>query len=84
MTGVLDFELAGPDARVQDLLVGLLLSGALAGPGWARRAAALVRGHAAVLRLDQAEIRPCRTCSCCAASVRCSGGPAGGAAASRR
>ena len=29
-TGVLDFELAGPDARVQDLLVGLLLSGALA------------------------------------------------------
>ena len=49
VTGVLDFELAGPDARVQDLLVGLLLSGALAGPGWGRRAAALVRGHAAVL-----------------------------------
>ena len=57
VTGVLDFELAGPDARVQDLLVGLLLSGALAGPGWTRRAAALVRGHAAVLALDQAEIR---------------------------
>jgi homoserine kinase type II len=57
VTGVLDFELAGPDARVQDLLVGLLLSGALAGPGWARRAAALVRGHAAVLLLGQAEIR---------------------------
>src|SRR6266702_28273 len=49
-------ELAGPDVRVQDLLVGLLLSGALAGPGWARRAAALVRGYAAVLRLGQAEI----------------------------
>ena len=57
LTGVLDFELAGPDARVQDLLVGLLLSGALAGPGWVRRAAALVRGHAAVLFLDQAEIQ---------------------------
>jgi len=57
MTGVLDFEMAGPDARVQDLLIGLLLSGALAGPGWARRAAALVRGHAAVLPLGQAEIR---------------------------
>ena len=57
VTGVLDFELAGPDARVQDLLVGLLLSGALAGPGWGRRAAALVRGHAAVLALHQAEIR---------------------------
>jgi homoserine kinase type II len=56
MTGVLDFELAGPDARVQDLLVGLLLSGALAGPGWTRRAAALVRGYAGVLRLGQAEI----------------------------
>ena len=57
VTGVLDFELAGPGWRVQDLLTGLLLSGALAGPGWARRAAALARGHAAVLRLDQAEIR---------------------------
>jgi homoserine kinase type II len=56
MTGVLDFELAGPEARVQDLLAGLLLSGALAGPGWARRTAALVRGDAAVLRLGQAEI----------------------------
>src|SRR2546429_526448 len=56
MTGVLDFELAGPEARVQDLLVGLLLSGALAGPGWARRTAALVRGYAAVLRLGQPEI----------------------------
>ena len=52
VTGVLDFELAGPEARVQDLLIGLLLSGALAGPGWARRAAALVRGHAAVLHRD--------------------------------
>jgi homoserine kinase type II len=57
VTGVLDFEMAGPDARVQDLLVGLLLSGALAGPGWTRRTAALIRGHAAVLPLDQAEIR---------------------------
>ena len=36
MSGVLDFELAGP--------------------GWTRRAAALVRGYAAVLRLGQAEI----------------------------
>ena len=56
VTGVLDFELAGPGRRIQDLMAALLLSGALAGPGWARRAAALVRGHAAVLRLDQAEI----------------------------
>jgi homoserine kinase type II len=56
MSGILDFELAGPDARVQDLQVALLLSGALAGPGWTRRAAALVRGYAAVLSLGQAEI----------------------------
>ena len=41
---------------MQDLQVALLLSGALAGPGWARRAAALVRGYAAVLSLGQAEI----------------------------
>lgn len=57
VTGVLDFELAGPGWRVQDLLAGLLLSGSLAGPGWARRTAALARGHAAVLSLDQAEIQ---------------------------
>ena len=50
------FELAGPGRRIQDLQAALLLSGALAGPGWTRRAAALVRGHATVLRLDQAEI----------------------------
>ena len=83
VTGVLDFELAGPDARVQDLLVGLLLSGALAGPGWARRAAALVRGHAAVLLLDQAEIRAVPDLLV----LRCVGSVfwrAGGAAARRR
>src|SRR4029077_3717863 len=56
VSGGLDFELAGAGARVQDLQVALLLSGALAGPGWARRAAALVRGYAAVLSLGQAEI----------------------------
>ena len=56
VTGVLDFELAGPGRRIQDLMAALLLSGALAGPGWARRTAALVRGHAALLLLNQAEI----------------------------
>ena len=57
VTGVLDFELAGPGLRVQDLMAGLLLSGALDGPGWQRRVAALTRGHVSVSRLDQAEIR---------------------------
>jgi homoserine kinase type II len=56
VTGVLDFELAGPGRRIQDLMAALLLSGALAGPGWARRTAALVNGHAALLLLNQAEI----------------------------
>ena len=84
MSGVLDFELAGPDARVQDLLVALLLSGALAGPGWARRAAALVRGYAAVLCLGPAEIMavPDLLVVRCVASVFWRA--AGGAAASRR
>jgi homoserine kinase type II len=57
VTGMLDFELAGPGFRVQDLMVGLLSSVALDLPGWQRRVAALVRGHVSVLRLDQAEIR---------------------------
>ena len=82
ISGVLDFELAGPDARVQDLLVALLLSGALAGPGWARRAAVLVRGYAAVLSLGQAEIMavPDLLVVRCVASVFWRGLPAGAAA----
>jgi homoserine kinase type II len=57
VTAVLDFEIAGTDFWVQDLVAGLLQSGALDGPGWQRRAAALVRGNASVRRLDDAEIQ---------------------------
>ncbi len=57
LTGVLDFEIAGRDYRVQDLVAALLLLGALKGPAWPTRAAALFRGVASVLQLDPAEIR---------------------------
>jgi len=57
VTGVLDFEIAGTDFRVQDLVVALLLFGMLDGAGWPDRAAALAGGMASVQRLDPAEIR---------------------------
>jgi homoserine kinase type II len=56
LTGVLDFEIAGADYRVQDLVAALLLCGAREGPGWPARAAALMRGVVSAVRLDQAEI----------------------------
>ena len=57
LTGLLDFEIAGADFRVQDLVAALLLSGALEGCQWESRAAALVRGSFAVQRLSSEEIR---------------------------
>jgi homoserine kinase type II len=56
LTGILDFEIAGADYRVQDLVATLLLSRALEGQDWPVRASALIRGVAGVLRLDPAEI----------------------------
>jgi homoserine kinase type II len=55
VTAVLDFEIAGADLRVQDLVVGLRHSGALTGPGWQRRTAALARGYRGVQELTEAE-----------------------------
>ncbi len=57
VTGLLDFEIAGADFRVQDLVAGLLLSGALEGKDWQGRAEALIRGTASVLRLGDAELQ---------------------------
>lgn len=57
VTGLLDFEIAGADFRVQDLVAGLLLSGALEGRDWQGRAAALIRGAACVLCLGDAELQ---------------------------
>jgi homoserine kinase type II len=57
VTGLLDFEIAGTDFRVQDLVAGLAQSGALRGPRWPHRAAALARGYASARRLGHAEIQ---------------------------
>ena len=55
VTAVLDFEIAGADLRVQDLVVGLKQSGALDAPDWQCRAAALVRGYCGARELTEAE-----------------------------
>ena len=60
ITAVLDFEIAGADFRVQDLVAALLNSGALDGPAWPRRTAALTRGHASARRLNSAETQAVR------------------------
>jgi homoserine kinase type II len=56
LTGILDFEIAGPDCRVQDLVAALLLSGALEGQDWPTRATALIRGVSGAVQLEPAEI----------------------------
>ncbi len=56
LTGVIDFEIAGADYRVQDLVAALALCGALEGPDWPGRATALMCGFTGVVRLDAAEI----------------------------
>ena len=56
VTALLDFEIAGADFRVQDLVVGLLHSGALEGAGWRARTSALAGGFCAVVPLGQAEV----------------------------
>jgi len=57
VTALLDFEIAGADFRVQDLVAALLLSGALHGSQWQRRTAALVRGNIAIRCVNRNEIR---------------------------
>lgn len=67
VTGLLDFEIAGADLRVQDLVAALVQSGALDGSAWPRRVAALVRGYASALSLTPAEIQaipPLLLCRC--------------------
>ena len=56
IAGVLDFEVAGRDLRVNDLVVLLFQSGCLAGADWPARTAALADGFGEVLRLRPAEI----------------------------
>jgi homoserine kinase type II len=56
VTAVLDFEIAGAELRVQDLVIGLLHSDALEGPDWRRQAAALAGGYSSSQELTDAEI----------------------------
>jgi homoserine kinase type II len=65
VTALLDFEIAGADFRVQDLVAALTQSGALDGAGWQHRVAALMRGHASVLSLSPAEIQAIPTLLIC-------------------
>jgi homoserine kinase type II len=56
LTGILDFEIAGADYRVQDLVATLMYFGTLEGHDWPARAAALIRGVASALGLEPAEV----------------------------
>jgi homoserine kinase type II len=55
VTAMLDFEIAGADFRVQDLVVGLKQSNALDAPDWQRRTAALASGYCRAQELTEAE-----------------------------
>ncbi len=55
VTAMLDFEIAGADLRVQDLVVGLKHSYALDAPDWQRRTVALARGYCGARELSPAE-----------------------------
>jgi homoserine kinase type II len=55
VTAMLDFEIAGAELRVQDLVVALKQSGALDAPDWQQRAAALARGYRSAQELTDAE-----------------------------
>lgn len=56
ITGVIDFEFAGRDLRVNDPTILLYQSGFLDGDDWRTRTTALVEGYAEVVRLGPAEI----------------------------
>jgi Ser/Thr protein kinase RdoA (MazF antagonist) len=56
VAGVLDFETAGCGIRALELAVLLALSGAVRGPDWPRRAAAVARGGAWNQRLTSTEL----------------------------
>jgi len=56
VTAVLDFEIAGTDFRVQDLVASLAQSGALDGPDWERRVMALMSGYGSRITLGEPEL----------------------------
>ena len=56
VTAVLDFEIAGADFRVQDLVAALVQTDSLDGPDWEHRVVGLISGYAAVVTLTQDEV----------------------------
>jgi Ser/Thr protein kinase RdoA (MazF antagonist) len=56
ISGILDFEVAGRDLRINDLVILLFQSGVLDGEDWPAKTAELVRGYAVVITPDPAEI----------------------------
>ena len=65
LTGVLDFELAGPDARVQDLLVGCCSPARWPGPAGAAAPPPWSAGTPRCCSWTRPRSGRCRTCSCC-------------------
>jgi Ser/Thr protein kinase RdoA (MazF antagonist) len=55
ITAVLDFELAGLDARVHDFMTALKQCGALEAPGWRQQAAAMAEGYSSAQEMTGAE-----------------------------
>jgi Ser/Thr protein kinase RdoA (MazF antagonist) len=55
ITAVLDFELAGLDARVHDFMSALRQCGALEAPGWRQQVAAMAEGYCSAQELTSAE-----------------------------
>jgi Ser/Thr protein kinase RdoA (MazF antagonist) len=56
VSGILDFEVAGRDLRINDLVILLFQSGVLDGADWPAKTAALVGGYAEVITPEPAEI----------------------------
>jgi homoserine kinase type II len=56
VTAVLDFEISGADLRAQDLVAALVQTGALDGPDWEDRVAALAAGYRTQVALTDEEI----------------------------
>ena len=84
VTGVLDFELAGPGRGSRTSWPRCCSPARWPDPGGRPAPLPWSAGTPRCSAWIRPRSWPCRTCSCPAASARCSGGPAGGTAASRR
>lgn len=55
ITAVLDFEIAGLNARMHDLVIALRQSGALDGPAWRQQVTAVAEGYASAQEMTASE-----------------------------